>query len=41
MSKKGLSAAISQGDKLVVSLQKYLEALYINAVDQSGIKKND
>lgn len=39
MSKKGLSAAISQGDKLVVSLQKYLEALYINAVDQSGIKK--
>ncbi|RPK02443.1 hypothetical protein EH11_01773 [Bacillus subtilis] len=39
MSKKGLSAAISQGDKLFVSLQKYLEALYINAVDQAGIKK--
>jgi response regulator aspartate phosphatase H len=39
MSKKGLSAAISQGDKLFVSLQKYLEALYINAVDQVGIKK--
>lgn len=39
MSKKGLSAAISQGDILFVSLQKYLEALYINAVEQAGIKK--
>ncbi|MFT4399437.1 aspartate phosphatase [Bacillus sp. SW14] len=39
MSKKGLSAALYQGDKLFESLQKYLEALYINAVDQVGIKK--
>lgn len=38
MSKKGLSAALYQGDKLFESLQKYLEALYINAVDQAGIK---
>ncbi|KDN89921.1 aspartate phosphatase [Bacillus amyloliquefaciens] len=39
ISKKGLSSAIYQGDKLFESLQKYLEALYINAIDQMGIKK--
>ncbi len=39
ISKKGLSSAIYQGDKLFESLQKYLEALYINAIDQLGIKK--
>ncbi|MGG3326391.1 tetratricopeptide repeat protein, partial [Bacillus velezensis] len=36
-SKKGLSAAVSQGDKLFESLQGYLKALYVDAVNQQGI----
>ncbi|MCY8513573.1 Rap family tetratricopeptide repeat protein [Bacillus atrophaeus] len=36
-SKKGLSAAVYQGDKLFETLQGYLKALYVDAVDQQGV----
>ncbi|MFG3446269.1 tetratricopeptide repeat protein [Bacillus velezensis] len=38
-SKKGLSAAVYQGDKLFESLQGYLKALYVDAVDQQGVNE--
>ncbi|ADM37262.1 response regulator aspartate phosphatase [Bacillus spizizenii ATCC 6633 = JCM 2499] len=39
VSKKGLSAAIYQGDELFTKLQGYLKALYVDAVDQQGVNK--
>lgn len=38
-SKKGLSAAVNQGDKLFENLQGYLKALYVDAVDQQGVNE--
>ncbi|MBU5262307.1 response regulator aspartate phosphatase [Bacillus atrophaeus] len=38
VSNKGLAIALQQGDGLFVSLQQYLKALYIDAIDQSGVK---
>ncbi|MED5095666.1 tetratricopeptide repeat protein [Bacillus siamensis] len=38
-SKKGLSAAVYQGDKLFENLQGYLKALYVDAVDQQGVNE--
>lgn len=39
VSKKGLSAALYQGDELFAKLQGYLKALYVDAVDQQGVNK--
>lgn len=39
VSKKGLSAALYQGDELFAKLQGYLNALYVDAVDQQGVNK--
>lgn len=39
VSKKGLSAALYQGDELFAKLQGYLKALYVDAVDQQGVNQ--